>query len=188
MNMKTKTKATYKILALALIALSANEASAKMFFEPHGAFIVSGSSDESGSQKYTGPMYGAKFGYYEKEFGLNYGVDITRTSYTYASDTVASTTFTRNDFGVFLGYNSQNYYRLWAAGYYTSTSYGSDSSLRGQTYEFGFGYKVSPKVSLNAYYRMPTFTKAKINGTSTDLNPKQANAEIALGVSFPLEL
>lgn len=183
-----KMKAIAKPLALTLTLLASNVASAKYFFEPHAAFIVSGKGDSTGSESYTGPAYGAKFGYYQKEFGFNYGLDFTRSSYSYSNENSTSITFTRNEVGIFGGYNSQNKYRLWAGLYYASVSFDSDASYKGHTFEFGFGYAVAPKVSLNAYYRMPSYTKAKIGGTSSDLEPSQDFSEIVVGVSFPLEM
>jgi len=160
---------------------------AKYFVEPHGAFILSGSSSSS-SSSYTGPTYGAKFGYYEKEYGFNYGVDLTRSTYSYASQTSASAQFTKNDLGVFLGYNSQNRYRFWLGGYYTKSTVGSDYNSTGHTYEFGAGYSVSQKVSLNAYYRLPTFTKYTSSGKTYNISSSGSLSEIAVGVSFPLEM
>ncbi len=181
-------KSPFKSLFFASLLLISQNSFAKYFVEPHGAFILSGSNSASSASSYTGPAYGIKVGYYEKEFGFNYGADLTRSTYSYSSQTSSSAQFTKNDLGVFFGYNSQNRYRFWAGGYYTKSSVGSNYYTSGHTYEFGAGYSVSAKVSLNAYYRLPNFTKYTSNGTATTLSPAQSYSEMAVGVSFPLEM
>ncbi len=178
-----------KLLCLSLLTFSLSS-HAKYFIEPHLGYIVSGSSDQTGAETYSGPSLGIKLGGREKEVGFNYGFDFNHSSYTYASGGGGSSSSSkRNDFGVFLGYNSSNPYRIWAGGYYTRLSLGSgDDYYSGYTFEFGGGYLVSSKVSLNAYYRLPTFNKSSIGGTSQTLSPAISNHEFVIGVSFPLEM
>ncbi len=181
--MKTKIV----MLQILFLLLISPEIFAKYFVEPHGAFIISGSNNSSTST-YSGPAYGVKVGYYEKEFGFNFGADLTHSSYNYINQTSTSAQFSKNDYGVFLGFNSQNRYRFWLSGYLTKSSVGNNYTSSGQTYEFGAGYSVSPKVSLNAYYRLPSFSKYTSNGADYNLGSSDDYSEISVGVSFPLEM
>lgn len=184
-------KANLKYIILCLTLFIATDVSAKYFVEPHGAFIISGSSDAPDTPdapSYSGPSFGAKLGYYQKEFGFNYGLDFTHSSYTYATRDTASATYSRNDIGLFLGYNSQNKYRLWGGVYYAKLTLSGSDYYNGHGFEIGFGYAVAPKVSLNIYYKLPTYTNSNMGGNSQKLNPAQSDSEIAVGVSFPLEM
>ncbi len=170
-----------------LILFSQSVAFAKYFFEPHAAFILSGSSNIANAPTYSGPTYGAKLGFYQKSFGFNWGLDYSHASYTYSSGVVSSPSYSRNDTGIFLGFNSANQYRLWSQISYTKESILSDY-VSGRTLEFGFGYAISEKISLNALYRLPSYTNSYSNGAKTTLSPTIEYHELSAGISFPLEL
>ncbi len=177
-----------KSIVVCYAAFTATDVSAKNFVEPHAAYIVTGSGDDESAPSYSGPSIGLKIGYYQKEFGFNFGVDFTRSTYTYSTKESASAKYSRNDMGLFGGYNSQNKYRFWAGLFYTKLALSGSDYNSGYGFEIGGGYSVAPKVSLNLYYKMPTYTNSNISGTSQKIEPSLTDTEIALGISFPLEI
>lgn len=180
------------VIMFLLVGLLVNSTllSAKALIEPHVAYNVSAStSGQATTQTYTGIQYGAKFIYYQKLLGFNAGLDYTRSSYDLkTSGGMTQEGYVRNEYGGTIGYNFANLYRGWVTYYFSNKSeLGSGTYHDGNTIELGFGYQLTPSVSLNGGYRMVTFTEVR-SGTGSNVAQLSENLkfnEIVVGISFP---
>ena len=179
-------KITGPIFALVLMI---NTASASLLIEPHVAFNLNGSGEGSVNSishkyEYNGPQYGARLGL--QFLGLMAGVDYTRSSFDMEdkfSGTGVTDSFSRNETGVFVGYNFPILVRAWGT-YYFSNDAKNDrgDKYSGNTKELGVGFTALPLLSINVMYRMVTWDEINSVKISDDIN---AN-EIVVGVSLPL--
>ncbi|AUN98112.1 hypothetical protein DOM21_10705 [Bacteriovorax stolpii] len=180
-------------LVLGVVFLSAQTASASLLIEPHIGYNLSGSGDAGGVEyDYNGPQLGARIGW--QNLGLMLGLDYTRSSYEQEAKNSAGTVktdMTRNEIGVFAGYNFPILLRAWGAYYFSNTTK-SDNSIntkhKGNTKELGVGFTGLPFLSLNLMYRMVNFDEYESSAGSGSLNPERDFKEIVLGVSLPLTL
>lgn len=174
-------------------AMSAQSASAALLIEPHVGFNLHGSG-ESGSTDYSynGAQLGARIGY--QNLGLMAGMDFTHSGFELESKTNGSkstTDMTRNELGVFVGYNFPVLIRAWGAYYFTNTMKAdntTETKYKGNTKELGVGFTGLPFLSINLMYRMVTHDEYESNISSGSLNPDLDFKEIVLGVSLPLTL
>lgn len=182
-----KTIKNLKLTGLILgLALMFNTASASLLIEPHLAYNLSGSGSGWNNHEYdyNGPQFGARLGY--QGLGLMTGLDYTRSSYDQKDKSLGVTvteSMTRNELGIFVGYNFPIMLRAWGTYYFTNTSENAaGAEYSGNTKELGVGFTALPLLSINLMYRMVTFDEVNSISLNDDINI----SEISLGVSLPL--
>ncbi len=184
--MKRIKHALIALSALAIAALTAVTANASLLIEPHLGYNIYGNADyQSASIKYNGAQYGARLG--GQYLGLMGGFDYTHSSFTYKTTGAADSDKTRNQFGVFVGYNLPVFVRAWF-GYYFSdklTTTSNSSWIKGNGTELGLGFTGIPFLSINLQYRMSTYDETSTGGA---LTPNAKPKEFVLGVSAPFTL
>ncbi len=193
-----KIKRTLYIIGLLILAvLTSMTANASMLIEPHLGFNVSGGGTTSGTEfTYQGSQYGLRFG--GQYLGLMAGLDFNRSSYTWKRQSLANGTtndeFSRNELGLFAGYNLPILLRAWVAYYFTNTAtdessggYTADGDkYKGNTFELGVGYTALPFLSLNMAYRNVRIDTQELAIASKKLGSNISNHEFVLGVSTPI--
>jgi hypothetical protein len=186
MNICKKIKLIGPILGLALLA---NTASASLLIEPHLGYNLHASGDASSHEySYNGAEVGARVGF--QQLGLMGGLDFTHSAMN-LDDKFAGATrnsdYSRNEVGLFVGYNFPILVRAWGAYYFKSKAKAdSGDYLKGNTFELGAGFTALPFLSLNVMYRMVSWDERSYSGVVT--NPSLKTNEIVLGVSLPLNL
>lgn len=191
--MITYKKTKFAGLLLGLI-LMGNTASASLLVEPHIGYNLHASdkSTENGighDYSYNGAEYGARVGF--QNFGFMGGLDYTHSGMTLddtpTSGANAGGTYNRNEIGIFAGYNLPILLRAWGAYYFKSKAEkDSNNYFKGNTFEVGVGFTALPFLSLNAVYRIVSWSEHNFNGSTYD--PKTTMNEIVIGVSLPLNL
>jgi hypothetical protein len=213
------SKLTLRI-SLVLLLLSCSKLSySAILIEPHLGFNLKGSADYNGnasaivsgqrvnvatsfSDKYNGLQYGARLGL-QYTPGIMFGFDYNRSNFTIKSSYTDGSapdkdSYTRSEYGAFLGASLPFSLRLWY-GYYimeleTSKTNSVSGATKGDTAdgntsEIGVGFAGFPFMSFNLLYRMMTYKdgNSETIGAYT-LTPKYKSKEIVLGVSIPITL
>lgn len=185
---------SFKTVALALSIVVLPVAKASLLIEPHVGFNVSGSGTNDGADdSYNGGQLGLKLGY--QTMGFMLGLDYTKSSFELESKDNSGTTKTdmsRNEIGVFAGYDFPVLARVWAGYYFSNTTKIDNTSdeLTGNTKELGVGFKMLPlvltSVNLNFIYRMVDLDEYNSGGVKSkvDLSYK----EFVVGISLPFTL
>lgn len=205
-------------LVLLLLAFSKLSYGA-ILIEPHLGYTIKGSADYNGnvtavvsgqsmtvplsySDKYNGLQYGIRVGV-QYTPGIMFGLDYNRSSFTIKSSYTDGSapdkdSYTRSEYGAFVGASLPFSLRLWY-GYYimdletskTNAVSGATKgdSADGNTSEIGVGFAGLPFMSFNLLYRIMTYKE----GNSTLIGayrmaPKYESKEIVLGVSIPITL
>lgn len=194
------------ILAFFLLfcTLISSQAKASLLIEPHVAYGILGASDytalgQTMKMTYSGPQYGARLGY--QSFGLMLGVDYTRSSLSYETTYVGTTTNSdvdRDQIGAFVGYNFPLLFRIWGGYYFsdkaksktTNSQSNNGDYTSGTGTEIGLGFTGLPFLSINLTYKLSSYDKDydASTGATTTFSPKLDTSEIAIGVSLPLHL
>lgn len=162
-------------------------ANASVIIEPHIAYNIYGNADyNTFKTKFNGTQYGSRFG--SQYLGFMGGLDFTHSSYTSKSTSMAGQTsadVSRNQYGIFAGYNLPIFLRAWLVYYFFDKSSGSNNSWnKGNGLELGIGFTVLPSLNLNIAYRTSTYTSSNAG----PLNPAFKTKEIILGLSTPINL
>lgn len=190
MNVSKNLKALALVVGLAFGV--SGTASASLLLEPHLGYNISGSGDQGSTERdYNGSQYGLRVGY--QNLGLMVGLDYTKSNATMKSTTAGSTSkedISRNEWGLFAGYNLPILFRAWAAYYFSNNMKFkvSGTEYKGDTKELGVGFTGLPFLSLNLMYRMVNYDESESGSTTSKLNPDMDANEIVLGVSVPLTL
>lgn len=189
--MNKKTKLTGLIFGLVLMA---NTASASLLIEPHVGYNLNASGNTTENSvaheySYKGGEYGARLGY--QVLGFMAGLDYTHSSMSLDDVTVSGTnyggSYDRNEVGIFVGYNLPILLRGWGAYYFKSKAEKDSSNyFKGNTFELGLGFTALPFLSLNAMYRIVSWSQHQYGATSVD--PSLTTNEIVIGVSLPLNI
>ncbi len=180
------------ILVAGLALGLSNTASASLLLEPHLGYNISGTGDQGSTEyDYNGAQYGLRVGY--QNLGVMVGFDYTKSSAELETKTAAATTkddVSRNEFGIFAGYNAPILLRAWAAYYFSNTMEfdRTGTEYKGNTKELGVGFTGLPFLSLNLMYRIVNFDEFKTGAVEGNLNPDIDTKEIVLGVSLPFTL
>lgn len=177
-------------LLCGILFLSAGAAQASLLIEPHLGFNVHGGGDVGATEyDYNGAQLGLRLGY--QNLGFMGGLDLTHSNFDLEGETngVKTTSeMSRNEWGVFVGYNLPILLRAWGAYYFSNTTKNDATSAEysGNTKELGIGFTGLPFLSLNLMYRMVTYDELKVGSVKTD--PDMDFKEIVLGVSLPFTL
>ena len=188
-------------------------AQASFLIEPHFGYNLSGSgttgSGTTASEfKYTGVQYGLRAGY--QYLGFMGGLAYNRSNYVWKLSTSQLTptintnyedSFTRNEVGLFLGYQFPIFFRLWGAYYFTNTAEDVDTThstisiagampdlyptgyqFKGNTKELGIGYTGLPFVSINLSFRNVVHDNTTTGAVGI------SNNEFVLGISAPFSV
>lgn len=158
---------------------------ANVLIEPHIAYNIYGNADyNTFKTKFNGTQYGARFG--SQYLGFMGGLDFTHSAYTSKSTSMAGNTsadVSRNQYGIFAGYNMPLFLRTWLGYYFLDKSSGSSNSWnKGNGLELGIGFTALPFLSLNLEYRTSTYTTSNAG----PLSPSFKTKEIVLGLSAPM--
>lgn len=178
--------------------LFATNTYALLLVEPHIGLNLSGTGHNSlvpaKTFQYTGGQYGLKLGakYMQAMAGLDYNhssFDLMTSGY--------SNSFTRNEWGFFVGYNFPAIARVWTTYYFSNSGEAQSASnliakgdkYDGHTFELGGGYSGFPYVSLNFMYRIIVLTEYTTSSGTSSLtgNTEVNNHEIVLGISSPFD-
>lgn len=183
-----------KVMALALSIAVLPVAKASLLIEPHVGFNVSGSGTNDGVEhSYNGGQYGLKLGY--QTMGFMLGLDYTKSSFELESKFQGATDkedVSRNEIGVFAGYDFPVLARAWVGYYFSNTSKFDNSSdeLTGTTKEIGVGFKMLPlvltSVNLNFIYRMVDLDELNSGGVKSKVD--LSHKEFVIGLSLPFTL
>ncbi len=182
------------VLGLVLLTgvMAPKTASAALLLEPHIGYNLSGSGDAGATEyDYNGPQLGARIGW--QNLGLMVGMDFTHSSFDLEAESSAGKTktdMTRNELGLFAGYNFPILVRAWGAYYFTNTMKGGSPEVKykGNTKELGVGFTGLPFLSINLMYRMVNHDEFESSAGNGSLNPDLDFNEIVLGVSLPFTL
>ena len=154
------------LLVSGLIAFS-SAGHAGILIEPHIGYNVSGSTSSKSitvsnatatySDSYHGPQYGARLGY--QFLGVMGGLSYNHASYTLDevnASVSSSVKSTRNDLGLFVGFNAPVLLRAWIAYSFSVKQNHSASGNydKGSATELGLGFTGLPFLSLNLEYKM----------------------------------
>lgn len=197
----------FLLLFFLSIFVFAGTAKAGILIEPYLGFSLAGSGDTTfGTSKYdhsySTPTIGGRLGY--SMLGFMGGIDYSMQSFDLESE-VGSTTFkdgvSKNQLGIFVGYNLPILLRVWGTYYLSSKVEGDDANTAsnfidsryefsdGGGYALGAGFTGLPFVSVNLEYRTIEYDKAELSGANiTNYNEKMDLSEILLSVSLPLDL
>lgn len=189
-NLKSLRLVFTLVIGLAL-GVSHN-ASASLLLEPHLGLNISGTGDQGSTEyDYNGAQYGLRVGY--QNLGFMAGLDYTKSSYELESKTAGVTSnndVSRNEWGLFAGYNFPILVRAWGAYYFSNTMEfdATGTEYSGSTKELGVGFTGLPFLSVNLMYRMVTYDESKTGSVESAINPEFDAKEIVLGVSLPFTL
>lgn len=185
-----------KLMAVAALMIVAGSAQASFLIEPHLAYNVSGTGDNTVAgvkveHEYSGAQYGARVG--GQYLGFMAGLDYTLSKpdlKSTALGTTSTTSLDNKELGIFVGYNLPILLRAWGTYYFDTTSKYSSGEFSGHTIELGVGFTALPFLSLNAMYRNVTLDENKSGGTTTKLtgSAEYNLHEFVVGVSLPINL
>ncbi len=185
---------TKSLLLLISLFIFSNTAQAGVLVEPYLGFGI-GSGDRGNiDYDYTTPQFGARLGY--SFLGLMGGIDYSlATSFDIDAENTttgvnSSTSYKKNQFGIFVGYELPILLRAWGT-YYVNASLEDDiapiSDYSGSGYALGVGFTGLPFVSLNLEYRSFSYDEVETSGSTSTLSPSFDLNEILLSVSLPLD-
>lgn len=160
---------------------------ANLLLEPHVGYNIYGNADyNTFKTNFNGTQFGARLG--EQYLGFMGGLDFTYSLYTSKSTSLAGNStanVSRNQYGIFAGYNMPMFLRCWLSYYLLDKSTGSTNSWnKGSAIEFGVGFTLLPFLSLNFEYRTSNYTSSNA-GT---FSPIFKSKEIVMGISAPITL
>ena len=191
MKLNSFTKVTALALSMAILPVVAK---ASLLIEPHIGYNLSGKGTNDGvKDTYNGGQYGLKLGY--QTMGFMLGLDYTKSSFELESEDslgTAKTDMSRNEIGVFAGYDFPVLARVWAGYYFANTTKIDNTSdeLTGTTKEIGVGFKMLPliltSVNLNFIYRMVDLDEANVGGVKSKID--LSHKEYVIGISLPFTL
>ena len=196
-----------KRLIVLFSLLISSFASAGILIEPQLGYIISSkfsgtttvnSGNFSANDSYSGMTYGGRLGY--QMLGVMGGINYHHMSGTGTDKTVTPNVeydTSRDDLGVFIGYNAPILVRAWFAYNFsaklnvdqTTTQTNKGDYLKGTSTEFGIGYAGLPFLSINFIYRMYDFTKyhdSTVPATYSASNNKPKDIELAISAPFNL--
>jgi hypothetical protein len=183
-----------------IVALYSTISQASFLIEPHVGFnVAGGGTTGTTAYSYNGTQLGMRLG--GQFLGLMAGVDYTTSSYTWERKATSTfnDSFSRGEWGAFVGYNLPLFLRFWGAYYFSSKATDQENSgqtvsnyeYSGSTKELGLGFTGLPFMSINLIYRMVDIDKQTTNaGVVTNYSGSSviSNHEVVLGVSAPFTL
>ena len=175
------------------------DANALLLLEPHLGYTLVGTGESSATPatmiKHNGFQYGLRTGAMYN--GFMGGLDFTHSSFDQLTSGY-SNNFSRNEMGLFVGYNFPILIRVWTTYNFSynqeanssSSLITSGSKYKGHSIELGAGYSGFPYVSLNAALRMITLDELTTPSATTSLSGDlEINGrEFVLSVSAPFNL
>ena len=197
---------TLKKLVLCLgFMLSLQMSYAGILIEPQLGYVLTGSysggitlngTSATVNHSYNGAEYGARLGY---EFlgvmgGLNYSHSSPSLDCKSCSPSVTWSN-SRNDIGIFAGYDAPLFIRAWLAYNFSSKSTATQTTtgstngdyLKGSSTELGLGFKFIPFISINLIYRMMNYTSENVSNVNYTVSGYKPT-EFELAVSAPFNL
>lgn len=195
-----------KKLLLAVTMLFATSSFAGILIEPQlgyslgggysGSYTISGVGSANTNFTYSGVSLGGRLGY--QMLGLMTGLNYAMTSGTSTCKSCSPNVdvdYSKNDLGVFVGYNFPILLRAWVAYNFSSKmtfnqnvgSFHDGDYYKGKSTEIGVGFTGFPFLSINAIYRMHDLDESK-SGSSTYTLSGLKPTDITLAVSAPFNL
>jgi hypothetical protein len=185
-----------KLIFFTFIISISFSANAILHVEPHLGYALLGiGQDENVPAKtlqYNGAQYGLKLG--AQYLNGMAGIDFNHSSFDQLTNGYTND-FSRNEFGMFAGYNFPAIARIWITYFFSSTSTANSSSdliasgdkYEGYAMEIGGGYNGLPYVSLNLAIRFVTLNEFITSSSTTKLSGSNEinNHELVFSVSSP---
>ena len=163
------------------------QAGASLLVEPYLGYHVGNETigSPSTSVALNGVTFGGRVGF--QKLGFMAGGDLMTGSWNQAgTSTMASSTGTPTDLGVFAGYNFPVLIRVYGvyglSSQFKSTQAGVNSTTSGTDMKLGVGFTMFPLISINLEYITGTYTKTNAG----PITPNTTTSLFGVTVSVPL--
>ncbi len=181
------------------------KANAGFMIEPYAGFALAGGLEQKQTvpllADYSGFQLGARAGMTFLGFmgGVTYNM-ASSTEYEFTQGVaIVRDNATRNDLGLFIGFNFPIMLRVWGSYYLDSQLEGEDAAgtldstetWKGDGLGFGVGFTGLPFISINLEFKTFTFTEEEDTNavpTTRTFSPEFTGSELFISVSLPFDL